>query len=135
MPICPICDDTGVLSSDSTQPRFCYCAAGKQSRRQWEASENSGSYKQGAIPRPAGFIDIAELDQVNANVDAMRASLLGSATTNQSSSAKHPGVQLLYRVGHTGHEVTMAEAAQLHDLAQALEGFLGTLASLGRKNG
>jgi hypothetical protein len=134
MSICSICDDTGVLSSDSTQPRFCYCAAGKQSRRQWEASDTSGP-RQGAIPRPFGFIDIAELDQVNANVDAMRASLLGSPTTAQSSSAKHPGVQLLYRIGHNGHEITAVEAAQLHALAQTLEGFLDNLSSIGRKKG
>jgi hypothetical protein len=132
MPICPICDDTGALSSDSIQPRFCYCAAGKQARRQWEASDASVS-QQGAIPRPAGFIDISELDQVNANVDAMRASLLGSSTTARPSSGKHPGVQLLYRIGRAGHEITLAEAAQLHDLAQAFEGFLDDLSSIGRK--
>lgn len=135
MPICPICDDTGVLSSDAAQPRFCYCAAGNQSRRQWETSNAPGSQRQGAIPRPAGFIDIAELDQVNANVDAMRASLLGSSTTSKTAFAKHPGVQLLYRVGHAGHEVSRVEAAQLHDLAQVLEHFLGDIASIGRKKG
>src|SRR6266852_6958656 len=34
MPICPICDDTGLQNSDSKHPEFCYCAAGKQARRQ-----------------------------------------------------------------------------------------------------
>ena len=97
MPICPICDDAGVLSADAAQPHFCYCAAGNRSRRQWEASNAPGSPRQGAIPRPAGFIDIAELDQVNANVDAMRASLLGASTTGQTSFAKHPGTVIVSR--------------------------------------
>lgn len=91
------------------------------------------SQRQGAIPQPASFIDIAELDQVNANVDAMRASLLGSSTTGQTSFAKHPGVQLLHRVGRAGHEVSRVEAAQLHDLAQVLEHFLGDMSSIGKK--
>ncbi len=45
MPICPICDDTGLQNSDSEQPEFCYCAAGKQARRQWEASRGGGQGK------------------------------------------------------------------------------------------
>ena len=133
MSICPICDDTGVPGSDAALPRFCYCAAGNQSKRQWEASNAPDLQRQGAIPQPASFIDIAELDQVNANVDAMRASLLGSSTTGQTSFAKHPGVQLLHRVGRAGHEVSRVEAAQLHDLAQVLEHFLGDMSSIGKK--
>ncbi|WP_126548932.1 hypothetical protein [Dictyobacter kobayashii] len=121
MPICPICDDSGLLSSDEEQPRFCYCAAGKRARRQWETSHGPG---QGSIPRPAGFIDVSELEQVNANVDAMRASLLG-APTGEAAATRHAAVQLLYRVARAGHEVSMVEAAQLHDLAKSLEGFLG----------
>ena len=123
MPICPICDDTGLQNSDSTRPEFCYCYAGKQARRQWEASRAAGKQGKNAA-RSASFIDIENLEQVNASVDAMRASLLG---------AKHPAVQLLYQVGHAGHEVSAVEAAQLYDLAKALEGFLGGLA-LGRKS-
>jgi len=38
MPICPICDDTGLQNSDSTHPEFCYCAAGKQAKRLWDAN-------------------------------------------------------------------------------------------------
>jgi hypothetical protein len=133
MPICPICDDTGMLSSDVAQPRFCYCAAGKQSRRQWEVNNASGAQQQGSVPRPIGFIDIAELDQVNANVDAMRESLFGVPAPSQISFAKHPGVQLLYRVGQAGHEVSRGEAAQLHELAHVLESFLGGITSVGKK--
>ena len=127
MPICPICDDTGLQNSDSTHPEFCYCAAGKQARRQWETSRGRGK-----SPTPASFIDIANLDQVNASVDAMRSSLLGSAATEPTAPAKHPAIQLLYHVGHAGHEVSMTEATQLYDLAKALEGFLGDLAPIGR---
>ncbi len=129
MPICPICDDTGLQNSDSTQPEFCYCAAGKQARRQWETSKGRGK-----APKPASFIDIANLDQVNASVDAMRSSLLGSSATEPISFAKHPAVQLLYHVAHAGHEISLTEATQLYDLAKALEGFLGDLAPIGRTN-
>jgi len=127
MPICPICDDTGLQNSDSTHPEFCYCAAGKQARRQWEASQGKGK-----LPKPASFIDIANLEQVNASVDAMRSSLLGSTTNEPAAPAKHPAIQMLYQVAHAGHEVSMAEATQLYDLAKALEGFLGNLAPIGR---
>src|SRR5689334_1500577 len=122
MPICTICDDTGLLNSDSTNPGFCYCSAGKQARRRWETSQ-SGAQQGKQMPKPASFIDIAQLDQVNANVDAMRASLLGpsSPETASTPTTKHPAVQLLYRVAHPGHEVSMVEAAQLHDLAKTLE--------------
>ena len=129
MPICPICDDTGLQNSDSTQPEFCYCAAGKQARRQWETKEGRGK-----TPKPASFIDIANLEQVNASVDAMRSSLLGSSSAEPMMAAKHPAIQLLYHVAHAGHEVSMAEATQLYDLAKALEGFLGDLAPIGRTN-
>ncbi len=133
MPICPICDDTGLQNSDSTHPEFCYCFAGKQARRQWEASRASGKQGKNA-PRSASFIDIENLEQVNASVDAMRASLLGSAASEVSAApAKHPAVQLLYQVGHAGHEVSVVEATQLYELAKALEGFLGGLA-LGRNS-
>src|SRR5574340_635312 len=125
MPICPICDDTGLQNSDSAHPEFCYCAAGKQARRQWEASRAAGQSKQQA-PRAASFIDIANLDEVNASVDAMRASLLGSLSKEEMSApTKHPAVQLLYQVAHANHEVTIAEATQLYELAKALETFLG----------
>ncbi|GAC1390079.1 MAG: hypothetical protein NVS4B11_08650 [Ktedonobacteraceae bacterium] len=129
MPICPICDDSGLQNSDSTQPEFCYCAAGKQARRQWEANRGKGK-----LSKPASFIDIANLEQVNASVDAMRSSLLGSSAAEPTSSAKHPALQLLYHVAHAGHEVSMTEATQLYDLAKALEGFLGDLAPIGRTN-
>ena len=125
MPICPICDDTGLQNSDSTHPEFCYCAAGKQARRQWDTSK-------GKPPKPASFIDIANLEQVNASVDAMRSSLLGSAANESTAPAKHPAIQMLYKVAHAGHEVSMSEATQLYDLAKALEGFLGDLAPIGR---
>ena len=130
MPICPICDDTGLLNSDSTHPEFCYCAAGKQGRRQWEA-ERAGNKGKGQV-KPASFIDIANLEEVNASVDAMRAALLGSATTEPASPTKHPAVQLLYQVAHAGHEVTIPEATQLYELAKALEVFLVGLAPIGR---
>ncbi|HYT36951.1 MAG TPA: hypothetical protein VEL49_07180 [Ktedonobacteraceae bacterium] len=130
MPICPICDDTGLLNSDSTHPEFCYCAAGKQGRRQWEA-ERAGNKGKGQV-KPASFIDIANLEEVNASVDAMRAALLGSATTEPASPTKHPAVQLLYQVAHAGHEVSIPEATQLYELAKALEVFLVGLAPIGR---
>ena len=69
MAICLICDDTGLQNSDSAHPEFCYCAAGKQARRQWEA-EHTGN-KGKAQNKPASFIDISHLDEVNASVDAM----------------------------------------------------------------
>ncbi len=127
MSICTICDDTGLLNSDSTDPKFCYCAAGKQSRKQWE-----GTKKQGKNVAPS-FIDISHLEEVNASVDAMRASLLGPATPETVPSAKHPAVQLLYQVAHPNHQISMSEATQLHDLAKALEGFFGNIAFIGRK--
>lgn len=130
MPICPICDDTGLQNSDSTQPEFCYCFAGKQARRQWEVNrtENRGKSQ----PKPASFIDIAHLEEVNASVDAMRASLLGSTANETTAPTKHSAVQLLYQVAHAGHEVSAIEATQLYELAKALEGFLGSLAPIGR---
>lgn len=131
MPICSICEDSGLLDSDSEQPRFCYCAAGRRERRQWEASHGPG---QGSIPKPVGFIDVTELEQVNANVDAMRASLLGSQTP-EAVAGKPAAVQLLYRVARAGHEISMIEATQLHDLAKSLESFLGDISSIGRKRG
>jgi hypothetical protein len=122
MPICVICDDTGLQNSDSAHPEFCYCSAGKQARRQWEASRTAQGKN---APRSASFIDIANLEQVNASVDAMRASLLGSNASEVSSApAKHPAVHLLYQVAHARHEVSVVEATQLYDLAKALEGFL-----------
>ena len=130
MPICPICDDTGLLNSDSTHPEFCYCAAGKQEKRQWEA-ERAGNKGKGQV-KPASFIDIANLEEVNASVDAMRASLLGSATDEASVQTKHPAVQLLYQVAHAGHEVSVVEATQLYELAKALEVFLVGLTPIGR---
>jgi len=130
MPICPICDDTGLQNSDSEHPEFCYCAAGKQARRQWEASRGVGQGKN--QPKPASFIDIANLEEVNASVDAMRASLLGSAVSETSTATKHPAVQLLYQVAHANHEVSVVEATQLYELAKALEEFLGKLAPIGR---
>ncbi len=133
MPICPICDDTGLQNSDSQHPDFCYCAAGKQARRQWEASRGGAGGGQGKNqPKPASFIDIAHLEEVNASVDAMRASLLGSAVSETSTATKHPAVQLLYQVAHANHEVSVGEATQLYELAKALESFLGGLAPIGR---
>jgi hypothetical protein len=130
MPICLICDDTGLQNSDSENPEFCYCAAGKQARRQWEASRGGGLGNN--QPKPASFIDIANLEGVNASVDAMRASLLGSAVSEISADTKHPAVQLLYKVAHANHEVSVVEATQLYELAKALEEFLGKLAPIGR---
>ena len=130
MPICPICDDTGLQNSDSAHPEFCYCFAGKQARRQWEAS-HSGNKGRGQ-PKPASFIDITQLEEVNASVDAMRASLLGSSTGETPATTKHPAVQLLYQVAHANHEVSVTEATQLFELAKALEGFLSNLAPIGR---
>lgn len=133
MPICPICDDTGLQNSDSTNPEFCYCAAGKQARRQWEAerARNTGN-KGKSQAKPASFIDIAHLEEVNASVDAMRASLLGSASSEAPSPTRHAAVQLLYQVAHAGHEVSVVEATQLYDLAKTLEAFLGGLTPIGR---
>lgn len=134
MPICPICDDTGLQNSDSTNPEFCYCAAGKQARRQWEVSRGQQGKGSGSSSRPASFIDIGQLEQVNASVDAMRASLLGNQASETLAPAKHPAVQLLYQVGHVGHEVSGVEATQLYDLAKALEGFLEGMALVGRRS-
>lgn len=131
MPICPICEDSGILNSEAEQPRFCYCAAGRRERRQWEANHGPG---QGSIPKPVGFIDVSELEQVNANVDEMRASLLGSPT-GEAAATRPAAVQLLYRVAKAGHEISMVEAAQLHDLAKSLEGFFGDITSIGRRRG
>jgi hypothetical protein len=139
MSICPICDDTGMQNSDSSNPEFCYCAAGKQARRQWESSQsvdqgaNLGGGNRGRNqPGPASFIDLTHLEEVNASVDAMRASLLGATHGETSAPTRHPAVQLLYQVGHAGHEVSVVEATQLYDLAKALEAFLGGLAPVGR---
>ncbi len=133
MPICPICDDTGLQNSDSSNPEFCYCSAGKQARRQWEANQSGQSGNRGKNqPRPASFIDIANLDDVNASVEAMRASLLGSATSEVATAAKHPAVQMLYYVAHAGHEVSVPEATQLYELAKTLEVFLSGLSPIGR---
>ena len=133
MPICVICDDTGLTNSDSAHPEFCFCSAGKQAQRQWEASKSGKGQGQGRNqPRPASFIDIANLDEVNASVEAMRASLLGSLSNEASAPVRHPAVQMLYRVAHANHEVSVAEATQLYELAKALEAFLGGLAPIGR---
>ncbi|HXL37428.1 MAG TPA: hypothetical protein VN954_09545 [Ktedonobacteraceae bacterium] len=130
MPICPICDDTGLQNSDSEHPEFCYCAAGKQALRQWEASRVGGQEKNQS--KTGSFIDIGKLDEVNASVDAMRASLLGSVVSETSTTTKHAAVQLLYQVAHANHEVSVVEATQLFELAKALEEFLGKLAPIGR---
>jgi len=130
MPICPICDDTGLQNSDSEHPEFCYCAAGKQARRQWEASRVGGQEKNQS--KTGSFIDIGKLDEVNASVDAMRASLLGSVVSETSTTTKHAAVQLLYQVAHANHEVSVVEATQLFELAKALEEFWGKLAPIGR---
>lgn len=133
MPICPICDDTGLQNSDSNNPVFCYCSAGKQAKRQWEASRAQGQGKGGKQPpKPASFIDIAQLEQVNASVDAMRASLLGSQVGETQAPAKHPAVQLLYQVAHAGHEISVVEATQLYELARTLETFLSGMAMVNR---
>lgn len=128
MPICLICDDTGLQNSDSSHPDFCYCAAGKQARKQWEASSGGRSSEQ----RAGSFIDIANLEQVNASVDAMRASLLGTTASEPAAPSKHPAVQLLFHVAHSGHEISPVEAIQLYDLAKALETFLGGIVPGGR---
>jgi hypothetical protein len=130
MSICPICDDTGLQNSDSMHPEFCYCAAGKQAKRQWDA-QRTGDRGRGQ-PKPASFIDISSLDEVNASVEAMRASLLGSSPGEIASPTKHPAVQLLYYVAHANHEISVPEATQLFELAKALEGFLGALSPIGR---
>ncbi len=133
MPICLICDDTGLRDSDSLNPLFCYCSAGKQAKRQWEAGQvqaKSGNQ----LPKAASFIDIGQLEQVNASVDAMRASLLGNQSGEPQAPAKHPAVQMLYQVAHAGHEVSVVEATQLYELAKTLETFLGNMAWLGRSN-
>ncbi|WP_376796658.1 hypothetical protein [Thermogemmatispora sp.] len=143
MPICPICDDTGLQNSDSAHPQFCYCSAGKQARREWEAAqagrgqglqagqkERQPSQKQ---QQKTSFIDIERLEEVNASVDAMRASLIGSLADEVAQSLKLPAVQLLYQVAHPGHEVTVYEATQLYELAKALETFFSALAPIGRK--
>jgi len=133
MPICTICDDSGLQNSDAANPEFCYCSAGKQARRQWEASRGGGSQARGKNqPKPASFIDIANLDDVNASVDAMRASLLGSLSNETAAPSRHAAVQLLYNVAHANHEVSIVEATQLYELAKALELFLGGLAPIGR---
>ncbi|QBD82406.1 hypothetical protein EPA93_43110 [Ktedonosporobacter rubrisoli] len=131
MPICLICDDTGLQNSDSEHPEFCFCSAGKKARRQWEMSKASEKQGKGS-PKPASFIDIAQLEQVNASVDAMRASLLGSAAAETTTTTKHAAVQLLYQVAHPGHEVSVGEATQLYDLAKVLEVFLSGLTPIGR---
>jgi hypothetical protein len=139
MPICVICDDTGLQNSDSTNPQFCFCSAGKQARREWEASrggkQGKGQGGQGGQPKPASFIDIAQLDEVNASVDAMRASLFGAAASEKAAMpTRHAAVQLLYQVAHAGHEVSVVEATQLFELAKALEEFLNGLAPIGRNS-
>lgn len=85
-----------------------------------------------AQPWPASFIDIARLEDVNASVDAMRASLFGSTAKEPETPVRPAIVSLLYQVAHAGHEVSVYEATQLYDLAKALEGFLGALTPLGR---
>ena len=134
MPICPICDDTGLINSDSNAPEFCYCAAGKQARRQWQDAQPGNKPGKNSVVKAPSFIDIANLEQVNASVDAMRASLLGSNNEATISPAKHPAIQLLYHIGHPGHEITASEATQLYDLAKSLEGFLGGLAAISRNS-
>jgi len=127
MAICSICDDTGLLKSDAADPKFCFCSAGKQARKQWEGANKRTK------SAPPSFIDISQLEEVNASVDAMRASLFGPTTSETAASNKHPAVQMLYHVAHPGHQISMSEAAQLHDLAKALESFLGDMAFIGRK--
>jgi hypothetical protein len=133
MSICPICDDTGLINSNASNPDFCYCSAGKKARRQWEGHQLAE--KQGKqMPKPASFIDIANLDQVNANVDALRSSLLGATVPETVAPSKHPVVQLINQVAHPGHEITVQEATQLYDLAKAIENFLGALSPIGRNS-
>jgi len=62
----------------------------------------------------------------------MRASLLGPSTAEMAAQTSHPAIQLLSRVAHPGHEITVTEATQLHDLAKVLEVFLSGLAPIGR---
>ena len=93
---------------------------------EWESPPAS------AQPKPASFIDIANLEDVNASVDAMRASLFGGAKEPETP-AKSSAVALLQRVAHAGHEVTPYEATQLYDLAKTLEVFLNALPQIGRK--
>ena len=103
------------------------------SGRPAEAAHRTGGIKPSGQPKPASFIDIANLEEVNASVDAMRASLLGAAgNEGVASTAKHPAVQMLYQVAHAGHEVSVVEATQLYELAKALEGFLTALSPIGR---
>jgi hypothetical protein len=135
MAICVICDDTGILSSDGDNPSFCYCSAGKRAKRQWDADNRGNGGERGSANDAPGFIDVSQLEQVNASVDAMRASLLGTTAPAEGSVTRHPAAQLLYKVAHPGHEVSIVEATQLHDLAKALEGFWGDLSSIGRKKG
>src|SRR5207245_952056 len=92
-----------------------------------------GGSKGRGQPKPASFIDVSNLEEVNASVDAMRASLLGSAAGDPTATMKHPAVLLLYQVAHPGHAVSIAEATQLYELAKALEVFLVGLAPIGRK--
>ncbi len=127
MPICPICDDTGLQNSDSEHPQFCFCSAGKSAKRAWE----KGLGPKVRPTNPASFIDISSLDEVNASVDAMRASLLGTVSSEQGTT-RSGAVKLLFQVAHAGHEVSIQEATQLYDLAKALEGFLSGIAPLGR---
>jgi hypothetical protein len=131
MSICLICDDTGLQNSDSAQPEFCFCSAGKQAQRQWVANKGGKDQRRNQ-PKPASFIDIANLDEVNASVEAMRASLLGSLSNETSAPTRHAAVQLLYKVAHANHEVSVVEATQLYELAKVLESFLGGLAPIGR---
>nr|BBH95234.1 hypothetical protein KTA_34330 [Thermogemmatispora argillosa] len=142
MPICPICDDTGLQNSDSAHPQFCYCSAGKQARKEWEAAQagrgqgiQAGQREQSQKQQKqkTSFIDIERLEEVNASVDAMRASLIGALAEEASQSLKLPAVQLLYQVAHPGHEVTVYEATQLYELAKTLETFFTALAPIGRK--
>jgi hypothetical protein len=135
MPICVICDDTGVLSTDAEDPKFCYCSAGKRARRQWEAQAGANGGESRTATNAPSFIDVSQLEQVNASVDAMRASLLGASAPTEGGSTRHPAAQLLYRVAHPGHEVSIVEATQLHDLAKALESFWGDMSTIGRKKG
>ncbi len=117
----------------SAHPEFCFCSAGKQAQRQWEASKGGQGQRLGkSQPRPASFIDIANLDEVNASVEAMRSTLLGSLANEASAPTRHSAVQLLYKVAHANHEVSVAEATQLYELAKALEAYLGALAPIGR---
>lgn len=110
------------------QYTLIYLAPGLASKwaDEWE------SPSPGSQPKPASFIDITNLDDVNASVDAMRASLFGA--NEPETPARPSAVSLLYRVAHAGHEVTAYEATQLYELAKTLETFLGGLAPIGRHN-